>query len=214
MNRFVVGLVAVNALVIGLVLASVAGLAIWPGVRACLQTPAFPPLLRDGVPLAGAACLVGAALGLAAGACLRRAGSRLVPAAAVLVVFLPVPALTVLPVSVETLGAADGFGAAVARAAALMLLATVWAWDGVDPAIRPAALAAGASPLQAWRHGVLAPLWRPVLLGACAAFAAALAQTQAGQMMGAAAAASEAWHLPAGLLLAAFGVAALRRAMR
>jgi len=131
-NRLLLGLVAANCLVGGLALAGLAGLAVSPGVLAAARVPDFMPVLLDGIRLAGVAALAGAVIGLAAGACLRRAGAwaRLVLAACVLVLFVPAPALLGLPESVADLENAGGFGSAVARAAALMLLATSWPHRG------------------------------------------------------------------------------------
>jgi len=106
-------------------------------------------------------------------------------------------------------GMAMAFACCVARGAALASLVLGAGLRRVPEGLQRTAVLAGASPVQAWRHAVLAPL-RPYLLFALAAAGvAALVEGPAGEVLAPHLDLAEAWVAPAALLLVASSVVAL-----
>jgi ABC-type Fe3+ transport system permease subunit len=220
MMRFVLAPIAATFLFAGLVPMAAASFAAARGLALTVEDPAFATTLSKAVWLAGAASLPGAALGLAGAVCLARAGAwaRLVMGCAILVLVLPAPMLShwpALPPGGPPITMADmeaawaGPCAAIARAAALMLLIMAHPVSCIRPALRQAALCAGATPFQAWRHVVLKPIMWPLLAGMAACLGAVLAQTGAAAIVGPHLDMVDAWVLPAALLMVACSVLAL-----
>ena len=220
MMRFVLAPIAATFLFAGLVPLAAASIAASRGIVLTLHDPAFAAAFAQAAWLACAASLPGAALGLAGAACLRRAGAwaRMVLGCAILVLVLPAPMLShwpAWPAGAPPLTMADmeaawaGPCAAVARAAALMLLIMAHPVTMIRPALRQAALYAGATPFQAWRHVVLAPIMGPLLIGVAACLGAVLAQTGAAAIVAPHLDLVDAWVLPAALVMVACSVLAL-----
>ncbi len=183
MTRLLRAIVAVAGLLAGLMALAAALWAVPPGATAFLRDPALPSLLAQAaVPAAGAAALA-LVPGLAAATSIRHAGGlpRLVAfAIAICLLLLPAPLLTGWPSADELArGNEGGLPYAVGRGTALVMLITAPAITGITPGLRRAARMAGATPLRAWRHVVLAQIWRPVCVGWLASAIAALAQTPA-----------------------------------
>jgi ABC-type spermidine/putrescine transport system permease subunit II len=218
MSRWLLAPVAVACLVAGLAPLGVASLAGARGVSLGLTDPALAPVLHNAALLAASICLPALALGLAGAFCLRRAGPAaraLLFAIAVLVLVVPAPALESFPALYHpALRDLARLGCAVARGAALVLLVTGPSVHGLDPRLGQAARSAGATPLQAWRHTVLAPVWAPAVLGVGLAFLAALTQTRAAAILAPHLDLADAWVAPASLLLVACSAASLSVLMR
>jgi ABC-type spermidine/putrescine transport system permease subunit II len=203
MTRLLLAPIALICLLAGLVPLGVASLAASRGLLQGLADPALAPSLHLSALLAATAACLGAALGLAGAAAIRAAArpGRLI---------VPAPTLARFPALADpALRDLARLACAAARAAALMLLVTTPAMATLRPGLRQAAMSAGATPLQAWRHAVLAPLWLPVCLGLAFAFLATMAQTPAEAILAPHLDLADAWIAPASLLLVACSAAAL-----
>jgi ABC-type glycerol-3-phosphate transport system permease component len=180
--------VALMLLLAGLAALAVACWAALPGAAAALRDPALPTLLvQAAAPAAGAATLA-LLPGLAAASAIRRAGRRArlaVFGIAICLLMLPAPPLTGWPrLDALAHGQAGGLPFAALRGAAAVLLITSGAVAAIPPGLRQAARLAGATGFRAWRHVVLAQVWRACCLGWLAAALAALAQTPAAGLAG------------------------------
>jgi ABC-type spermidine/putrescine transport system permease subunit II len=185
----------------------------WIGLQAGLADPALAHALRSAALGAAVAAPVAVALGLAASLAIWRASAwvRLaVGALAVMVMLMPAPGFESLDFLVPPRpGMAMAFACCVARGAALASLVLGAGLRRVPEGLQRTAVLAGASPVQAWRHAVLAPL-RPYLLFALAAAGvAALVEGPAGEVLAPHLDLAEAWVAPAALLLVASSVVAL-----
>ena len=212
MSRLLLAPVAGTCLLAGLIPLAVAVVAAGHGVAAGLSDPVLAPALRLSALLAASAAIPGALLGLLAAASLRHAGAwaRPVLGCAVLVLVLPASALAGMPAwPLPTLDHLAGPGSALVRGAALMLLVTARPVAALRPGLHRAALCAGATPFQAWRRIVLAPLWLPAVTGLALGFLAALAQTQAAAILAPHLDLADAWVLPGALLVVACSLVAL-----
>jgi len=196
----------------------IAALRAEPGAAAAW----LDPRLAAALPAAwvGAACVAGASLviGFLGALALRHAGpvAKLVAGAlAILVLLAPAARYAALPgrlpldlaLLLPVLGA-------VARGTALVLLVLSAGLARVPMSLATAARAAGARPLQAWRHAVLAPLMRPLAIAAALAFLAGLAEGPAAMAALPHFDLARAWVAPAGLLAAAISAIALARLLR
>jgi ABC-type uncharacterized transport system permease subunit len=204
---------AVIGLVTGLTALAAALWAALPGALAALQDTALPPLLAPAVALSAAAATLSLLPGLAAATAIRHAGSPrrlLVFGIAICLMLLPAPRLTGWPSSDALASLAGGaLSLAVLRGSVLVLLITAPAIAGITPGLRRAARLAGATPFLAWRHVVLAQIWRPACLGWLAAGLAALAQTPASGIVAGHLNPLAIWPIPAALLLIACSALAL-----
>ncbi len=212
-TRLLLAPIALICLLAGLVPLGVASLAASRGLLQGLADPALAPSLHLSALLAATAACLGAALGLAGAAAIRaaaRPGRLIVLALAVALLAVPAPTLARFPALADpALRDLARLACAAARAAALMLLVATPAMATLRPGLRQAAMSAGATPLQAWRHAVLAPLWLPVCLGLAFAFLATMAQTPAEAILAPHLDLADAWIAPASLLLVACSAAAL-----
>jgi ABC-type amino acid transport system permease subunit len=210
----VIRLLAVALAVIGLVTGvTILTAAVWAafrGVPASLLNPAVPLLLvQAALPAATLALLPG----LAAATAIRHASGHvrlLVFGIAICLLLLPAPLLTGWPGADALMhGDAGRLPCAVVRGAILVMLITAPAIAAITPGLRRAARMAGATPFRAWRHVVLAQLWRPACLGWLAAAAVALAQTAAIDSVAAHLDLRAIWLILASLLLIACSTLAL-----
>jgi ABC-type Fe3+ transport system permease subunit len=210
--------IAVVCLIAGLMPLGVAGVAAGKGMRLGLADAALAPSLHLAVMMAAAACVPALILGLAGAISIRNAPPALrfvVIGIAICLLALPAPALTALPwLGGASLRDVARFACAVARGAGLVLLVTAAAVQSITPGLRLAAESAGATPLQAWRHVVLAAVWLPVALGWVGAFLVALAQTQAAMILAPHLDLADAWIAPASLLLVGCSVTAVMVLLR
>ena len=211
MTRLLLTPIALICLLAGALPLGVALLAASKGLLEGMADPALAASLRNAALAAGAATVPAAIVGLACAACIGRArnAARVVLGLAIVLLVLPAPILVLPGLGEPSLRELARFACAVARGAALVLLFSAHAVAGLDPALRRAARCAGATPLQAWRHAVLAAIWRPACLGALAAFLVALAQTPAAAILAPHLDLADAWIAPASLLLVACSAAAL-----
>jgi ABC-type spermidine/putrescine transport system permease subunit II len=205
------------------VLAGAAGLA-WlaPAAFGAAGALTGPALMRGGrvaIEGAAAAALLAVPLGLAGALAAWRAGSVARVAVAVLALLVlvsPAPVFVSLRFmhAPGDLADAVAFAAAVARGAAVSLLIIGAGLRCVPPGLRRAAQLAGARPLQAWRHAVLAPLFPYLAASVLAALAAALAEGPEAAVLSPHLDGARAWIAPAALLLIAGGLAALATVLR
>lgn len=213
MTRLLLAPIALVCLMAGALPLAAACIAATRGLHDGFADPALAPALHEALVLASLACLPALALGLAGAVCIRRAafGVRaIILSIAIVMLIVPAPPLDVMPAWDDpSLSALARLACAIARGAALVVLIAAPAASAIDPRLRLAALAAGARPVQAWRHTVLAPLILPALAGLLAAFLAALTQTGAAAIVRPHLDIADAWIAPASLLLVACSATAL-----
>jgi ABC-type spermidine/putrescine transport system permease subunit II len=218
MARLLLIPLAMFCLVAALLPVFIAALSAQPGAVAAWSDPRFAAALP--VAYQGAGIVAGASLlfGLIGSLALRGAGSgaKIVAGAlAILVLLAPAARYAVLPARVPPNPALllPVLGA-VTRGTALTLLVLTVALARVPASLAKAARAAGARPLQAWRHAVLAPLLWPLAVAAALAFFAGLAEGPAAMAALPHFDLARAWMAPAGLLGAAVSAIALLRLLR
>ena len=218
MARLVLIPVAFLCLVAALLPVGVAALSAQPSAIAAWSDPRLTAALTAA--LVGAAVVAGASLliGFIGALALRSAGrsaKAVVVALAILVLLAPAARYATLPTRVPVDAALflPVIGA-MARGTALTLLVLTAALARVPPSLSIAARAAGARPLQAWRHAVLAPLMWPLGAAAALAFLAGLAEGPAAMAALPHFDLARAWVAPAGLLAAAISAIALARLLR
>jgi ABC-type Fe3+ transport system permease subunit len=209
---------AALTLMAGLVPLGAALLGGWHGVTAGVRDAALAHALRDAAIGCGAAAPLAVLLGLAGALSIWRAVALvrfLVCALSILVLLVPAPGFITMDfLAPPHPAAALAFACAVARGAALSLLVLAVGLRRIPDHLQRAALLAGATPGQAWRHAVLAPL-RPYLTFALIASAlAALAEGPAGEVLAPHLDLAEAWIAPAALVLVAGSAAALSVLLR
>jgi ABC-type spermidine/putrescine transport system permease subunit II len=214
MARLLLIPLAMFCLVAALLPVFIAALSAQPGAVAAWSDPRFAAALP--VAYQGAGIVAGASLlfGLIGSLALRGAGSgaKIVAGAlAILVLLAPAARYAVLPPNPALLLPVLG---AVTRGTALTLLVLTVALARVPASLAKAARAAGARPLQAWRHAVLAPLLWPLAVAAALAFFAGLAEGPAAMAALPHFDLARAWMAPAGLLGAAVSAIALLRLLR
>ncbi len=221
MSRLLAASVAVIFLLAGLIALAGASTVAQPGAAAVLQDPVLPVLLAESAVPATIAAALALILGLAAATAIRHAGARLrlvIFGIAICQLILPAPLLTGWPSpAAQPNWDIGGLPYAVIRGATLVLLITAPSVAAITSGLRQAARSAGATPLLAWRHVVLAQIWRPACLGWLAAALAALAQTPAIGILAAHLDLWAIWLFLTSLLLIACSVLALgapRRARR
>jgi hypothetical protein len=213
----VIRLLAVALAVIGLVTGvTILTAAVWAAFRgapASLLNPAAPLLLAQAALPAASAATLALLPGLAAATAIRHAGGRvrlLVFGIAICLLLLPAPLLAGWPGADALMhGDAGRLPCAAVRGAILVMLITAPAIAAITPGLRRAARMAGATPFRAWRHVVVAQLWRPACLGWLAAAAVALAQTAAIDSVAAHLDLRAIWLILASLLLIACSTLAL-----
>jgi ABC-type spermidine/putrescine transport system permease subunit II len=209
---------AALTLIAGLVPLGAALLGVWHGVAGGVQDVALAHALRA----AGIGCAVAAPvavlLGLAGALAIWRAPAWLrfaVCTLCILVLLVPAPGfMTIDFLAPPRPASALAFACAVARGAALALLVLAAGLRRIPATLQRAALLAGATPGQAWRHAVLAPLRPDLALALVAAALAALAEGPAGGVLAPHLDRAEAWIAPAALLLVAGSAAALSVLLR
>ena len=126
---------------------------------------------QTGAAQAGAlVSLLGACLGVTCALVVARAGVAmrvLILAALFALLALPAPPIYALP---SPAAAPLPLIGAVGRALALVALFCIPNAAAIPPGLRRAALAAGATPLRAWRDAVLTQIWLPACIGIIAAW--------------------------------------------
>jgi ABC-type Fe3+ transport system permease subunit len=213
MMRLLLAPIAVLTLFAALLPLGVAAMAGGRGLAASLADPRLLPAMRTA--LAGAALVTALAvpLGLLLALSVWRAARPmrgLALAFCVVLLAVPAPGFADLGfLAPPRPAAALAFGCAVARGAAFAVLILAAGLGRVPPGLQTAARAAGAGPVQAWRHAVLAPLAWPLLGAAALAFAVGLAEGPAAAVLAPHFDLADSWIAPASLLLAAASVAAL-----
>lgn len=179
-----------------------------------LLAQALRESLQDAAIGAALVTLLAMLPGLAAALSFRRTGKPARYAAAGLALLLliaPAPPFSAAaflhdPSNRDT---ALALAAAVARSAALIMLVLLAGLRAVPPGLQRAAMLAGARPFQAWRHAVLAPLWRYLVAAFAASFLLVLASGPLMATLAPHMATGNLWEVPACLLLATAGLAAL-----
>ena len=218
MTRLLLAPIALVCLLAGALPLAVACVAAARGLHDGFSDPALAPALHQALVLASVACLPALALGLTGAVCIRRTAlivRAMILGIAIVVLIVPAPPLDMLPALANpSFSALARLGCAIARGAALVVLIAAPAASSINPRLRRAALAAGARPLQAWRHAVLGPLLVPCLAGLLAAFVAALTQTGAAAIIRPHLDIADAWIAPASLLLVACSATALAMLLR
>jgi thiamine transport system permease protein len=190
----------------------------WHGLGLALADPGLAPVLGQ----AGLAALVAVALavplGLAGGLAVAAAPvweRGLVYALAVGLLIAPAPGFGGLTlIRADHLASVIAFACAVARGAAIALLILAPALGALPPRLRQSAMLAGATPFQAWRHAILAPLLLPLAGAAIAAAGVAFVEGPAAAVLAPHLALAQAWIAPASLLLSASAAAALSVLLR
>ncbi len=219
MGRLLLVPVALVALLAGVAGVVFAGLAEGGPAAGAIADPALAHVLKAAVAAAACITIVAVPLGFAGALAVGNAGGvvRLL-AAGLALLLVAVPGLGYGPVDFPHImadhGALVALAASAARAAAVVLLITGIGLRRVPPGLRRAAMLAGARPGQAWRHAVLAPLWRHLAGAAVAAFAVALAEGPAGAVAAAHLAVAREWVAPAALLLVLSALAAIASLVR
>jgi ABC-type spermidine/putrescine transport system permease subunit II len=224
MARLLLVPVAALTWMAGLFLLVIALASLW---RAMPAPPfgAAPADMRDAAYGAVLVAVLAMPPGLGVALALRRAGRAAREAAALLALLLlmaPVPDFSFALLNGAWLHGAWLHGgslwpgvlalaAATARGAALVLLVLQPGLYALPPGLQRAAVLAGARPFQAWRHAVLAPLLPYLAAAFAAAFVLALVTSLAADMPARPVVASLWWTIPACLLLAGAGLAALIR---
>lgn len=213
MSRLLLIPIALLGLCAGLLPLLVATIAAAQGVADGFADPALLPGTRVTLTAAALAAAIAAPLGLLLALAIWQTATgvrMLALGLAVLTLLMPAPGFVSLSfLNPPHPAQAVAFACCIARGAALAMLILAAALRGVPQNIRTAARAAGASPGQAWRHAVLAPLSWPLVAAVLAAFIAGLTEGPAGAILGPHLDLAEAWIAPAALLLTAASLAAL-----
>jgi ABC-type spermidine/putrescine transport system permease subunit II len=213
MARFLFIPLAFLCLLAALLPIGITGVSAQAGAIAAWSDPrlaaALPAAWVGAAGVAGASVLVGFIAALA----LRGAGpgaKAVAGALAILVLLAPAARYAVLPTRMPpNLAVLLPLLGAVARGTALALLVLTAGLARVPASLATAARAAGARPLQAWRHAVLAPLKWPLAAAAALAFLAGLAEGPAAMAALPHFDLARAWVAPAGALAAAASAIAL-----
>jgi ABC-type Fe3+ transport system permease subunit len=213
MSRLLLAPLAVLTLLAGLLPLGMAVFAAGHGVMAGLADPALAKSLQNAALSACLAAFLGVLLGAAGALATWRAARGLglvVAGLAVLLLLVPGPGFDTLDfLWPPRPGMAMAFGCAVARGAAISLLILSAGFQRIPAGLQRAAMLAGATPLQAWLHAVVAPLRGYILYAVAASALAALAEGPAGAVLAPHLDLVDAWVAPAALLIVAGSVAAL-----
>jgi ABC-type spermidine/putrescine transport system permease subunit II len=183
----------------------------WSGL---LPGAALAPSLRDAATSAALVTALALPAGLGAALAFRRTGKAARYTAtglALLLLIAPPPPFSAVVFLHDPASRAAvlPLAAAVARGAALIMVLLLAGLRAVPPGLQRAAMLAGARPSQAWRHAVLAPLLTFLAASIVAAFALTVATGPLALAVAPHLATGSLWTVPACLLLAAAGLAAL-----